>query len=103
MEFPIGCLNYSEWLRYNGATTGDVQDLPDDTERKGGVVPAIPPIMTEERLDIRPYIPYPGDRCGRCVSDIDLVVAKRYYTSGWIINLCDRCLKPEERAALIKE
>ncbi len=55
---------------------------------------------TVVNLDVRPYTPDPGDLCGRCASDKSSIVATRHYATRWVINLCDRCLTPEERAAL---
>jgi len=49
---------------------------------------------------VRPYCPDPGDLCGRCVSAKFPIVASHHYASRWVINLCESCLTPEERAAL---
>jgi len=55
---------------------------------------------TTESLDVRPHTPTPGELCGRCASNESSIVARRFYASRWVINLCERCLTAEERVAL---
>jgi len=54
----------------------------------------------EEKPDVRPHASDPGDRCGRCGTSEFAIGARRYHSSGWVINLCDRCLRPAEETAL---
>jgi hypothetical protein len=55
---------------------------------------------TIETFDLRPHTPTAGDLCGRCTSNEFPIVARRHYASRWDINVCERCLTQDERAAL---
>lgn len=52
--------------------------------------------------ETRPYIPTPGDLCGRCASPAYPVVARCFYSSRWIINVCESCLMIDEVDAAVK-
>ncbi len=48
-------------------------------------------------VDLRPFLPSPGDLCGRCV--LRAPIARRH-RAGWTINLCRECLTSIEQVAL---
>ena len=56
--------------------------------------------LTKAGLDVRPYRPDACDLCGRCGQAKFPIVGSHHYVSGWVINLCEGCLTPEEKATL---
>jgi hypothetical protein len=103
-----------EILRFD--TTDELVLLMDDSHLHGvtlvegnvGQIDSEPYLPTARCSSLRhgqllrggPHAPAAGDLCGRCASNKLSIVARRHHASGWGINICDRCLRQEERAAL---